>query len=80
MKGIIVTKEQLNKIPAPILARLIIDEKDENFVLKKHGYDGEKILGEAICHITRQPKIPILKPNGKIRFIYPIWEGETVDE
>ena len=73
MKGIVVTLEQFEKVPIRLRDRVIVMFSGANkFHLISIGND-EDIIGEIICSITGEKKIPMLCDDDEIKFCYPDW-------
>jgi hypothetical protein len=84
MKGITVTSEQFEKIPLWIKDRLIGKKIKENKVMLMDATSGKygeiDLLGEAVCAISGMHKLPSIDKKGELVWIYPNWEGETIEE
>jgi len=82
MKGIVVTFEQFKKVPYWIKNRLIItfSGKDKIHLISQD--NGEILIGEAICAITGEKKIPVYIDTDTMmwKWKYPKWEGETLGD
>ena len=80
MKGIVVTLEQLEKVPSWIKDRLMVNfsGKDKFHLISSN--DDETMIGEAVCAITGEEKIPVYTDTDSIMWKYPKWKGETIGD
>jgi len=80
MKGIVISLKELEKVPNWIKDRLIVtfSGKDKFHLISPD--NDETLIGEAVCAITGEKKIPIYTDTDSIIWKYPKWKGETLGD